>query len=268
MKETNTQEVKTSKERIRERLAKEYPDIDFNAENASDVEADSIVSLMDKYDSELDGYRSNNERVKKLFDSDPRSAQFFVNWMAKGGNPIQYLLDIFGPDIIEAMQSEEGRAMIVESTNKWHERKAEDEKGEAERMANYEQSINDLAAFAQENGLSDEQAIAVFEKVNQIAFDVIDGKYSREAYEMAYKAMNYDGDVEKARNEGERDGRNTRIQERLGKVNKKPEMPPSLSGQGGAVAEPTPKRSSDPTLDSMREKMAKNTGTKGIFGKK
>ena len=268
MKETNTEGVKTSRERIRERLAKEYPDTDFNAENASDVEDDSIVSLLEKYDAELEGYRSNNDRVSKLFDSDPRAGRFFVNWMASGGNPIQYLLDIFGPDITEALESEEGRAKLVESTNKYLERKAEHEKGEAERMANYEQSVNELTAFAQEKGLSEEQAVAVFEKVNQIAFDAIDGKYTREAYEMAYKAMNYESDVEKARTEGEVAGRNTKIEERLGKVNKKPEMPPSLGGQGGAVAEPKPKRSSDPTLDAMRERMSRDTGSKGIFGKK
>lgn len=267
MKETNTEGVITSRDRIRERLMKEYPDTDFNAENASDVENDSIVSLLEKYDKELEGYRSNNDRVSKLFDSDPRAGRFFVNWMASGGNPIQYLLDIFGPELTEAMESEEGRAKIVESTNKYLERKAENEKGEAERMANYEQSINDLTAFAEEKGLSEEQAVAVFEKVNQIAYDAIDGKYSREAYEMAYKAMNYDGDVEKARTEGEVTGRNAKIEERLGKVNKKPEMPPSLGGQGGAVAEPAPRRGGDPVLDTMREKIAKGPGTRGTFGK-
>ena len=267
MKETNTEGVITSRDRIRERLMKEYPDTDFNAENASDVENDSIISLLEKYDKELEGYRSNNDRVSKLFDSDPRAGRFFVNWMASGGNPIQYLLDIFGPELTEAMESEEGRAKIVESTNKYLERKAENEKGEAERMANYEQSINDLTAFAEEKGLSEEQAVAVFEKVNQIAFDAVDGKYTREAYEMAYKAMNYDGDVEKARTEGEVTGRNAKIEERLGKVNKKPEMPPSLGGQGGAVAEPAPRRGGDPVLDAMREKMAKGPGTRGTFGK-
>lgn len=265
MKETSTEGVKTSRDHIRERLMKEFPDTDFNAENASDVEDDSIVSLLEKYDSELEGYRSNEKQIKNLFSSDPRSGSFLVNWAAGGGNPIQYLLDIFGPELKEAMESEEGRAKIVDSTNKWLERKAENEKGEAERMANYERSINDLTAFAQENGLSEEQAVAVFEKVNQIAFDAIDGKYSREAYEMAYKAMNYDGDVEKARTEGEVTGRNAKIEERLGKVNKRPEMPPSLGGQGGAVPEPAPKKQSDPTLDAMREKMSKGT-KKGIFG--
>lgn len=265
MKETNTEGVKTSRERIRERLVKEYPDTDFNAENASDVEDDSIVSLLEKYDAELEGFRSNDKKIKDLFNSDPRSGRFLVSWMASGGNPIQYLIDIFGPELQEALASEEGRAKVVESTNKYLERKAENEKGEAERMANYEQSINELTAFAEEKGLSEEQAVAVFEKVNQIAFDAIDGKYSREAYEMAYKAMHYDGDVEKARTEGEVTGRNAKIEERLGKVNKRPEMPPSLGGQGGAAPEPAPKKAVDPVMEAMREKMSKGT-KKGIFG--
>lgn len=246
---------------------KEFPDTDFNAENASDVESDSIVSLLEKYDAELEGYRSNDKRVLELFESDPRAGRFFVNWMASGGDPIQYIIDIFGPDVLEAMQSEEGRAKIVESSNKYLERKAENEKREAELMANYEQSVNDLTAFAEENGLSEEQAVAVFEKVNQIAYDAIDGKYSREAFEMAYKAMNYDSAVESARKEGEVTGRNAKIEERLGKGTKKPEMPPALGGQGGAAPEPAPKKGGDPTLDAMRKRVSEGPVKRGLFGK-
>ena len=242
MKETETQEVKTPRMRLSERLGKEYPDVDFGADNATDVADEKLAELLDKYDAELEGFRSNDERVKKLFDSDPRSGRFFVNWMASGGNPIQYLLDIFGPELTEALESEEGRARIVESTNKYLERKAEHEKGEAQRMANYEQSINDLTAFAEEKGISEEQAVAVFEKVNQIAFDVIDGRYTREAYEMAYNAMNYSADVESARKEGEVAGRNAKIQERLAKVEKPAEMPPAVGGQGAPAPEQTPKK--------------------------
>lgn len=250
-----------------ERLGKEYPDTDFNADNAADAVDEKIISLLDKYDAELEGFRSNDKRVRELFDSDPRSGRFFVNWMASGGNPIQYLLDIFGPELKEALESEEGRARIVESTNKYLERKAENEKGETERMANYEQSVNDLAAFAQEKGLSDEQAVAVFEKVNQIAFDVIDGKYSREAYEMAYKAMNYDGDVESARQEGEVAGKNAKIEEKLGKVTKRPEMPPAIGGRGAAMPEPKPAQGGDPLLDEMRKRMnAQGNKRKSTFG--
>lgn len=241
MEVKENQNVMSSRDKLKERYAKKYPEKDFNTEESASLVDDEVLAELDAYEAELEGYRSNDQKVKDLFDSDPRAGRFFVNWMASGGDPISYLLDIFGPDITEALESEEGRAKIIESTNKYLERKAANEEGEAQRMANYEQSVNDLAAFAQEKGISDEQAVEVFEKVNQIAFDVIDGKYTREAYEMAYNAMNYSTDVESARKEGEVAGRNAKIQERLSKVEKPAEMPPAVGGQGAPVAE-TPKK--------------------------
>ena len=246
METIGNENVKTSRERIIDRYAQKYPEKDFASEESAGMVDDEIIAELEKFDAELEGYRGNDKKIKDLFNSDPRSANFMVSWMAGGGNPIQYLLEIFGPELQEALESEEGRAKIVDSTNKWLERKATEEAGEAERMANYEQSVNDLVAFASEKGISDEQATQVFEKVNQIGFDVIEGKYTREAYEMAYNAMNYASDVETARKEGEVAGKNAKIEEKLAKVEKPIDMPPSVGGQGAAVPEaPREKKSNN-----------------------
>lgn len=246
METIGNENVKTSRERIIDRYAQKYPEKDFASEESAGMVDDEIIAELEKFDAELEGYRGNDKKIKDLFNSDPRSANFMVSWMAGGGNPIQYLLEIFGPELQEALESEEGRAKIVDSTNKWLERKATEEAGEAERMANYKQSVNDLVAFASEKGISDEQAMQVFEKVNQIGFDVIEGKYTREAYEMAYNAMNYASDVETARKEGEVAGKNAKIEEKLAKVEKPIDMPPSVGGQGAAVPEaPREKKSNN-----------------------
>ena len=131
-----------------------------------------------------------------------------------------------------------------------------------EDNGNYEKSINDLAAFASEKSLTDEQAVGIFEKVNQIGFDAIEGIYTRESFEMAYNAMNYAGDVEKARKEGERDGRNERIEEKLKKVTKPADMPPTLSGQGAGVAEAKPQKQADPFFAAQAEEVRRGYGRK------
>jgi hypothetical protein len=176
------------------------------------------------------------------------------------GNPIDYLLDIYGPDLLDALQSEEGRAKIVESNNKWLEKKASEESTMQTRMDNYEKSINDLVAFASEKNLTDEQATALFEKVNQIGLDAIEGIYTRESYEMAYNAMNYANDVEKARKEGERDGRNERIEEKLKKVAKPADMPPTVGGQGAGVAETKPRKKVDSFFEGIAEEVNRGYG--------
>lgn len=241
MEAIENEKVVTSRDRLRDRYAAKYPEKDFNAEGSENSIDDEIIAELEAYDAEIEGYKANDKRLKELFNNDPRSASFMVRWAAEGGNPIQYLLDIFGPELKDALESEEGRAKIIDSTNKWLERKAAEEAGESERMANYEASVYELSAFAEEKGLTDEQAVEVFEKVNQIGFDVIEGKYSRESFEMAYNAMHYAEDVETARKEGEVAGRNTKIEERLSRVDKPLDMPPAVGGQGAGVGEQAPK---------------------------
>ena len=71
---------------------------------------------------------------------------------------------------------------------------------------------------------------------------MIEGKFTREAYEMAFDAMHYATDVEEARKEGEISGRNAKIQEKLAKVNVPETMPPAVGGQGAGAPEATKKQ--------------------------
>ena len=238
-----TKEVTRPWDSILERFSKKNPDKDYTGEGIEDSVLSEVLEELEGYDSRLAEFEENrakSQQMVDLFNRSPKSSKYMLALAAGEGDPLDYLLDIFGPDILDALQSEEGRAKLIESENKWMEKKAAEESGMQARMDNYEKSINDLVTFASEKGLSDEQAVAIFEKVNQIGFDAIEGIYSPESYEMAYNAMNYKTDVEMARKEGERDGRNTRIEEKLKKVTKPADMPPTVGGQGAGVSEPKP----------------------------
>lgn len=260
-----TENVTRPMDRLRNRYASKYPDKEYSGENAEDALVADVLAELEDFDAragEFEEGRAQSQKMVDLFNRDPRSSRYLLALASGEGNPIDYLLDIYGPDLLEALQSEEGRAKIVESNNKWLEKKAAEESTMQGRMDNYEKSINDLAAFASEKGLTDEQAVGIFEKVNQIGFDAIEGIYTRESFEMAYNAMNYAGDVEKARKEGERDGRNERIEEKLKKVTKPADMPPTLSGQGAGVAEAKPKKTVDPFFAAQAEEVSRGYGRK------
>lgn len=255
-----TKEVTRPMDRLKERYTSRNPEKEYGGENADDALVADVLEELEGFDARLGEFeegRAQSQKMVDLFNRDPRSSKFLLALASGEGNPIDYLLDIYGPDLLDALQSEEGRAKVVESNNKWLERKASEESTMQARMDNYEKSISDLAAFASEKGLSDEQAVAIFEKVNQIGFDAIEGLYSRESYEMAYNAMNYAGDVEKARKEGERDGRNERIEEKLKKVTKPADMPPTVGGQGAGVAEAKPRKAVDPFFEGVAEEVSR-----------
>lgn len=247
MQMAETEKVTRPMDRLRDRYVSKFPEKEYGGENAEDALVSDVLEELEGFDARLSEFeegRAQSQKMVDLFNRDPRSSKFMIALASGEGNPIDYLLDIYGPDLLDALQSEEGRAKVVESNNKWLEKKASEESTMQGRMDNYEKSINDLAAFASEKGLSDEQAVAIFEKVNQIGFDAIEGIYSRESFQMAYDAMNYATDVETARKEGERDGRNERIEEKLKKVAKPADMPPTVGGQGAGVKEkkPQPKK--------------------------
>ena len=240
-----TKDVTRPWDSLRERYAAKNPDKDYGGENADNALVADILADLEGYDARLGEFEEGQKQSQKmvdLFNRDPRSSKFLLALASGEGNPIDYLLDIYGPDLLDALQSEEGRAKIVESNNKWLEKRASEESTMQSRMDNYAKSVDDLAAFASEKGLSDKQALEIFNKVNQIGFDAIEGIYTRESYEMAYNAMNYANDVEKARKEGERDGRNERIEEKLKKVAKPADMPPTVGGQGAGVPEAKPSK--------------------------
>lgn len=259
----DTKEVTKPMDRIRERYISRNPDKDYSGENAEDALVADILAELEGYDArlaEFDEGRAQSQKLVELFNRDPRSSKFMLALASGEGDPIDYLLDIYGPDILDALQSEEGRAKIVESNRKWLEKKSSEESTMQARMDNYEKSVNDLVAFASEKGLSDEQAVAIFEKVNQIGYDAIEGIYNRESYEMVYDAMNYANDVEKARKEGERDGRNERIEEKLKKVSKPADMPPTVGGQGAGVAESKPRKKVDSFFEGVAEEVNRGYG--------
>ena len=241
---TETKEVTRPWDSLRNRYMEKNPDKDYSGENAEDALVADVLAELEDYDArsgEFEEGRKQSQNMVDLFNRDPRTSKFMLALASGEGNPIDYLLDIFGPELFDALQSEEGRAKLVESNNKWLEKKASEESTMQSRMDNYEKSINDLVAFASEKGLSDEQSVEIFEKVNQIGFDAIEGVYTRESFQMAYDAMHYATDVETARKEGERDGRNTRIEEKLKKVSKPAEIPPTVGGQGSGISEKKPK---------------------------
>lgn len=269
MKVTEDKEVKKGRDRYIDYMSQKYPDKVFEGENATDDLDELVASELESNAAELEGFRANNKKIVDLFNRDPRWAKVLMRIAAsEDTNPIDVLIEMYGPDILEAMQSDEGRAKISEATSKYMEAKAKSEEGEKERMDNYETSIKELVAFADEKGLDDEQAKQVFEKVNQIGFDVMEGIYTREAFQMVYDAMNFSSAVENARKEGERDGRNAKIEEKLAKVNKPVDLPPSVGGQGATAPEPKPAAQKDSFFDGVREEVNRGYGQKSAFSKR
>lgn len=254
MEKADNQAVSTSRERWRERLTKRYPDRQFvgqDGTDAQDVIDDSLDEMFGEYESRENEYTTNSKRLNDLFASDPRIGSLFMRW-AEGGNIMEHLIEDFGDEFLDALGSEEGKSKFLDAQNRWLDKVSQNKAAEEEAEANFRQSIEALNAFQQEHNLTDEEAIAVFDKVHKIGTDMVRGIYDPESFLMAYNAMNHDKDVDVARAEGELAGKNAKIKEKMrAGSDLERNLPPALNGQGASVAERKPANKRRTALDTF-----------------
>lgn len=250
MEKKENQAVISSRDKIKGRLAQRFPDRQFQTEDGQDAQNamdDSLEEMLSEYEANATSFRENSKKLTDLFASDPKAARMFMAW-ASGENLASHLLENFGDEFKGALESEEGKEKFLDAHNKWLDKVAANKKAEEEADANFKTSIQTLESFQQEHNLTDEQAIAVFDKVHKIGLEMVQGIYSAESFEMAWAAMNHDTDVASARTEGEIAGRNARIKEKMRKGTDS-QLPPSLGGQGAGAGEKKPASKRRTALD-------------------
>lgn len=252
METSENQVIKSSRDRLKDRLSKRFPDKQFVGQDGLDVQDamdDSIEEMFGEYESRENEYNENSRRLNDLFASDPRIGSLFMRW-AEGGNIMEHLIEDYGDEFLDALASEEGKQRFLDSHNKWLDRMANSRKANEEADANFRESMSVLDAFQEEHNLTDEQAFAVFDKIHQIGSDMARGIYTAESYLLALNAINHDKDVASARAEGELAGKNAKIREKMrGGDELQRNLPPSLGGQGSGVPERKPKTKTRTALD-------------------
>ncbi len=244
---TTTEPPKPSqRERYRSRRQEAYPDVSEDDEEAYYGQANADLD-------ELEGYRRSNKEIADAFDKSPALAGMLLA-AKEGENPWVYLAEQAGPDldIRELINDPEFGEKISQAIGKWQERQLKGQQMQAEIKSNYQASFAALREVQQERNLSDEDCMALIEKMFGKTDDENDGGIignaskgivPKEIWEAVLKAQNYDTDIQSARDQASAQALNSRIQ------NPKKEfddgMPPTLStGGAGAGEQPQGKKPS------------------------
>lgn len=222
-----------------DRFAKSSPDRKFEGDTADDDLFDATADEVDRLDGENTRYRQSAERMNTLFNGDGRAAGLVRAW-GEGADPIMYLVENFGDDFVEAMQSEEGKERFKEARDKWLESKTQDDQAQARFDSNFSASMDALTKVAGEYGLDDQAAADLFLSLHEMVEQALDGTYTEDMFRLAYKGGMYDRDVEVARREGEVKGRNANIRRRLKEEETGEGDIPTLPGGGGSYGEEAP----------------------------
>lgn len=228
-----TQKKLSKKEALRQRLEKAHEGMDFDDE---EVYAGRINDDYDEYENRIAKYQQDEKTLSDLITRDPRAAEFLSRW-TKGEDPLIEFAREYGDDFSEAMQNPEMLDKLAEARADHMKRVAEENKLEEEWKQNMLDSFERLDAYAEKNGMDDDQKNELFEQVQSLYDSLTMGRYTDDLFDFVRKAMSHDVDVETAKREGVVSGRNENIKAKLRHAKKGD----GTAGGGDGGASVTPK---------------------------
>lgn len=237
-----TQPARPNRDRYAAMFREDNPDVDFEDKEAR----------YERMTKDRDNYRKLHESGKKLSGILNKHRWIGAMLMDDEENPLVWMQKN-GIDIRAALDDPEVMQKVTDAFNEWTQKQADGEAAEAAKDAAIEQSVAALDAVQQEFGLSDEQRNRLFEHFwDGIFLPAFAGEVSKDTWVALMHAMNYDTDMQNAREEAAMQARNEKHANRLKTFDDGQTPPPSFS-QGSS--RPAPKREKK---ESLRDFVIRN----------
>jgi hypothetical protein len=229
------QPARPNRDRYAAMFREDNPDVDFEDKEAR----------YERMTKDRDNYRKLHESGKKLSGILNKHRWIGAMLMDDEENPLVWMQKN-GIDIRAALDDPEVMQKVTDAFNEWTQKQADGEAAEAAKDAAIEQSVAALDAVQQEFGLSDEQRNRLFEHFwDDIFLPAFAGEVSKDTWVALMHAMNYDTDMQNAREEAAMQARNEKHANRLKTFDDGQTPPPSFS-QGSS--RPAPKREKKESL--------------------
>ena len=131
---TENQEVKSKKDLLMERYKAEQPDVEFADDEALFGKISEDYEDYDKMKGEYGTLKEDADVIKDFFAKSPDSAVLFsVIRKDPNHNLVSALIDVYGEEIKDALESEEAKAKLAEASQAYAKRVAEND--ELEKIA-------------------------------------------------------------------------------------------------------------------------------------
>lgn len=243
MENTGVPAAMAKKDAVINRIRNKYPDKQYENDEAY---FGQINDDYDEYDKKVGDLTAANEDYKKresafsdLFAKDPRSANYLMRWK-DGEDPAIALVREYGDDVMEIIKDPARQEEVAAANKEFAARVAKEKELEGQYNDNLKQSIAMLDEFASQ-GMDDDQIDEIMKDYITLATDALQGKFTKEGFDMIRKAKNFDSAVANANEEGVVRGRNEKIEEKLAKPMKGDGHAP-LGGETGMQADKAPRK--------------------------
>lgn len=213
----------------------DYPDVDFE-------DKETRYGKMVEDRKKLKSYREGGKRLNETFSKN-RWVAAMIQDLTENDDPEYSPLDWMadnGINISEAMEDESVRKKVSERIAAYQEKQIEEAKEDEIRQKNFKTSVEALKSI----GVDDETAMKMW---NDLFTNIVDpalrGEVTADTWKMIQKAMNYDTDIENAKQQSAMRARNEKIKNGVKSFDAP--MPPTLSqGEPGQNATRKPKNES------------------------
>lgn len=233
--EAAAQEAHPNRDAYKQMMAEDYPDLDFEDKEARYgrmVEDRQKYRELSKAGKALSGTLDKHRWLGAMFNDLAENPELNpLTWMSQNG------IDIRG-----ALEDEKIAAEVDEAFRTWTQRQVEGENARQASLDNQLLSKEALDQLQEELGLSDEQASRMWEHFwQEIVADALDGKVSKDTWKGLLHAMNYDTDIQNAREEAGIQARNEKFDNNVKSFGGK-KVPPTFPQGQGRVAERKPRK--------------------------
>lgn len=235
-----------NRDRYAAMFGEDNPDVDFEDKEAR----------YDRMTKERDHYRKlkkSGSALSKSLESNRWLGAMFQDLAEHPDkNPLVWLTEN-GIDIKAALDDPEVMAQVDEKFKNWQQKQIDGEAAQKAEDAAIEESLNALASVQSEFGLSDEQMDRMWEHFwDNIIAPAFQGKVEKDTWVAMMHAMNYDTDMQNAREEAAMQARNEKHANRVKTFDDGQTPPPSFS-QGSS--RPAPRQQKK---ESLRDFVLRN----------
>ncbi len=220
-------------------------------EDNPDVDFEDKEARYGRMAEERDSYRKLRDSGKKLSGILDKHRWIGAMLMDDEENPLVWMAKN-GIDIKAALDDEEVMEKVTTGFGDWTKRQADGEAAEAAQQEAIGKSLDALTSLQQEMGLSDEQVDRLWTHFwDDVFAPAFAGEVSKDTWTAMVHAMNYDNDINNAREEAAMQARNEKFQNKVKSFDEQ-RVPPSFSqGSGQRVAPKGDKKES--LMDFVRK---------------
>lgn len=221
--------ARPNRDRYATMFGEDNPDIDFEDKEAR----------YGRMAEERESYRSLKKSgmgLSQALDKNRWIAAMFQDLAENPDkNPLVWLTEN-GIDVRAALDDPEVMAQVDEKFKTWQQKQVDGEAAQKAQDAAIEASLSALTGIQEQFGLSDEQVNRMWEHFwDEVFAPAFKGEVSKDTWVALMHAMNYDSDIQNAREEAAMQARNEKHANRV-KTFDEQQVPPSFSqGQGKAT---------------------------------